>query len=182
MYSFGDMGLSYDYLKRFGHISLFMGPRLSVPLAEASEYAAREGVYAASSGRYSLGAAVSVTGVRDPVVWNAGLSCDVGLPKQERFYTTVEPGNIQISAGFSDLFNERFGFSIGIAQHVKLPVLYNGQGKPEDLRLTTAAKAEFLVLFEKNYMRFSLEATLYPLNAPFIAGFTYGHQFEMKNE
>jgi hypothetical protein len=182
LYSFGDMGFTYNYLKQFGHINLFMGPRLSIPLAEASEYAAREGVYSASSGRYSLGAEISVTGVRDPVVWNAGLAYDVGLPKKERFYTTLEPGNIQITAGFSDLFNERFGFSVGFAQYIKLPVLYNGKGKPEDLRLTTVGKAEFLVLFEKNYMRFALEATLYPLNSPFVLGFIYGHQFDMSKK
>ncbi|MDR1095408.1 MAG: hypothetical protein LBL31_03365 [Spirochaetaceae bacterium] len=182
LYSFGNMGFSYNYLKQFGHINLFAGPRLSVPLAEASEYAAREGVYSASSGRYSLGAEISITGVRDPVVWNAGLAYDLGLPKEERFYTTLEPGNIQITAGFSDLFNERFGFTVGITQYIKLPVLYNGKGKPEDLRFTTAGKGEFLVLFEKDYMKFTLETTLFPLNSPFVLGFTYGRQFDLNKK
>jgi hypothetical protein len=182
LYSFGDMGFTYEYLKQFGHINLFMGPRFSIPLAEASEYAVREGVYTASSGRYSVGAGIAVTGIRDPVVWNAGLTYDVGLPKEERFYTTLEPGNIQITAGFSDLFNERFGFSVGITQHIKLPVLYDGKGKLEDLRVATIGQGEFLVLFEKDYIRFSFEAPLYPLNNPFILGITYGHQFDLSKE
>lgn len=182
LYSFGDMLFSYEYMKKNGRISLFAGPRFGLPLAEASEYAAREGVYQAGSGRYSAGIGISATGVRDPVVWNAGLSYDVGLPKKERFYTTLEPGNIQITAGFSDLFNERFGISAGLTQYIRLPLLYDGEGNQEDLRLTTVGRAEFLVLFEKNYIRFSIEATLYPVNSPFILGAAYGHQFDLSKE
>jgi hypothetical protein len=182
LYSFGDMGFSYDYLKQFGHINLFMGPRLSIPLAEANEYAAREEVSSAGSGRYSAGVGITVTGIRDPVVWNVGFSYDVGLPKEERFYTTVEPGNMRFTAKFSDLFNDRFGFSVGISQHIKLPVLYDGVGKVEDLRFSTVGQGEFLVLFENDYIRFSLEASLYPLNNPFIFGLTYGHQFDLSKD
>jgi hypothetical protein len=110
-YSFGNMEFSYDYLKQFGHINLFVGPRFGIPLAEASEYAVREGVYSASSGRYSAGVRISVTGIRDPVVWNADLVYDVGLPKKERFYTTLEPGNIQLAVGFSDLLAKPIRFN-----------------------------------------------------------------------
>jgi hypothetical protein len=155
---------------------------LNIPLAEASEYAAREGVYSASTGRYSAGVGIEITGIRDPVVWNAGFAYDVGLPKKERFYTTVEPGDIQLTVGFSDLFNERFGFSVGFTQHIKLPALYDGIGDVEDLRVSTLGQGEFLVLFEKDYIRFSLEATLYPLNNPFVLGITYGHQFDLNKK
>jgi hypothetical protein len=182
LYSFGDMRFSYEYLKQFGHINLFMGPRFSVPLAGASEYAAREGVYTASTGRYSAGAGIAVTGIRDPVVWNASFTYDVGLPKEERFHTTLEPGNTQITLGFSNLYNERFGFTVGLSQLIKLPVLYDGVGKLEDLRVTTGVQSEFLVLFEKDYIRFSLEAKLYPLNNPFVLGLAYGHQFDLSNQ
>ncbi|MDR1095818.1 MAG: hypothetical protein LBL31_05470 [Spirochaetaceae bacterium] len=71
---------------------------------------------------------------------------------------------------------------MGITQYIKLPVLYDGKGKPEDLRFTTAGKGEFLVLFEKDYMRFTLEATLFPLNSPFVLGFTYGRQFDLNKK
>jgi hypothetical protein len=112
-YSLGDIGVTYEYLKQFGHINLFFGPRISIPIPEKSEYSAREGVYSAGTGRYTVGAGISVTGIRDPVVWNAGFVYEVGLPKDERFYTSVEPGNIQITGGFTDMFNERFGFFSG---------------------------------------------------------------------
>ncbi|MDR2054036.1 MAG: hypothetical protein LBP80_11545, partial [Treponema sp.] len=63
-----------------------------------------------------------------------------------------------------------------------LPPLYDGAGKPEDLRVSTVGLGEFLVLFEKDYIRFSLELPLYPLNNPFVFGVTYGHQFNLSKE
>ena len=181
-YSLGDLGFSYDYLKQFGHINLFAGPRFSIPLAETTEYAAREGVYSASSGRYSAGVGVSVTGIRDPVMWHGSVGYDVGLPKEERFYRAMEPGNIQVSGGFSDLFNERFGFSVDLTQYIKLPELREEIWKPEELTVSTMGRGEFLVLFEHDYIRFSLETSLYPLNRPFVLGITYGHQFDLSKE
>jgi hypothetical protein len=77
----------------------------------------------AGDGRYSIGAGVSVTGIRDPVVWNAGFQYTVGLPKQERVYRSWQPGNIQLSAGFSDLLNYRFGFSFALTQQIGLPAI-----------------------------------------------------------
>jgi hypothetical protein len=126
LYSFGDMQVSYEYLKQLGHVNVFFGPQLTIPLYDADEYAAREGVYAGGDGRYKAGFSVSVTGIRDPVVWSTGLSYDVGLPKRERFYTSVAPGNIQVSGGFSDLLNERFGFSFALVQTVNLPPVKDG--------------------------------------------------------
>jgi hypothetical protein len=67
--------------------------------AETTEYAAREGVYSAGSGRYSAGVGVSVTDIRDPVMWHGSVWYDVGLPKEERFYRAMEPGGIE---GFHD--------------------------------------------------------------------------------
>jgi hypothetical protein len=178
-YSFGDLRLSYEYLKQLGHINLFFGPRFSVPLYESTEYAVREGVYAAGNGRYTVGASISATGIRDPVVWTLGFSYDVGLPKQERFSASWLPGNMQLSAGFSDLLNDRFGFAANLYQSVNLPPIAAGVWKPEQLSAATQGKLECFVLFEKDYVRISLEATLYPLNRPFVVGFVYGHQFEL---
>jgi hypothetical protein len=178
-YSFGDLSLSYEYLKKFGHINLFFGPRAGIPLYEADSYMSREGIYVPGDGRGSAGFSVSATGTRDPVVWNAGFLWDVGLPKTERFVTSWQPGNIQISAGFSDLFNERFGFSITLAQRISLPQINNGKWRTEDLSASTAGQGEFFILFEKDYVRVSLEAGLYPLDRPFVLGFVYGHQFDL---
>jgi hypothetical protein len=112
-------------------------------------------------------------------VWNAGFLWDVGLPKTERFVTSWQPGNIQISAGFSDLFNERFGFSITLAQRIDLPQVNNGKWRTEDLSASAVGQGEFFILFEKDYVRVSLEAGLYPLDRPFVLGFVYGHQFDL---
>ena len=140
LYSFGDMAVSYEYLKQSGHINIFLGPRFTLPLYEINEYAAQEGVYAGGDGRYKVGFSVSETVVRDPVVWNVGLSYDVGLPKQERFYTSVAPGNIQISAGFSDLLNEQFGFSFGLVQAINMPLVKDGVWKKEELSFSTSGE------------------------------------------
>jgi hypothetical protein len=179
LYSFGNMGVSYEYLKKFGHISLFFGPRFGIPLYQANDYMSREGIYAPGDGRYSTGFSVSATGIQDPVVWNAGFLWDVGLPKTERFFTSWQPGNIQISTGFSDLFNERFGFSLGFTQLVSLPQINGRKWKTEGLSAATVGEGEFLILFEKDYVRVSLEATLYPLDRPFVLGLVYGHQFDL---
>jgi hypothetical protein len=182
LYSLGDLRISYEYLKQFGHINLFVGPRFGIPLGEGDAYAAREGVYAAGSGRYSTGLGVSVRGIRDPVVWQGSLSYEIGLPKEERFYTSLEPGNIQASGSFSDVFNERFGFSVGLTQTIKLPELWDGSWDGERLWVSTTGTGEFMVLFEHDYIRFSGEATLYPVNRPFVLGITYGHQFELSKD
>jgi hypothetical protein len=166
----GDLGIFYEYLKQIGHINLFVGPRLSIPLGVSNEYAIREGVYSGSTGRYSAGVKVSVTGIRDPVVWHGSFGYDVGLGKEERFYRSIEPGNIQVSGGFSDLFNERFGVSADITQAIKLPEIRDGVWNREELAVSTRGRGEFMVLFEHEYIRFSLETSLYPLNQPFILG------------
>jgi hypothetical protein len=182
LYSVEDLGISYDYLKQFGHINLFVGPRFSIPLGTSNEYTVREGVYGGSSGRYSAGVVGSVTGIRDPVVWHGSFEYDVGLGKEERFYTSFEPGNIQVSGGFSDLFNERFGVSVDITQALKLPEMRDGVWNREELVVSTRGRGEFMVLFEHDYIRFSLETSLYPLNQPFILGITYGHQFDLSKD
>jgi hypothetical protein len=178
-YSFGDLRLSYEYLKRFNHINLFFGPLVMIPLAEQNEYAAREGVYSASDGRYSIGAGVSVTGIRDPVVWNAGFQYTVGLPKQERFYRSWQPGNMQLSAGFSDLLNYRFGFSFALTQQIDLPAIMGDHIDPAGVRVLSRAKGELMILFETDTVRVSVETSLYPINRPFLLGLVYGHKFDL---
>jgi hypothetical protein len=123
-------------------------------LYEGNEYAAREGVYTGGEGRYKAGFSVSVTGIRDPVVWNAGLRYDVGLSKRERFYTSIAPGDIEISGGISDVLNERFGFSMGIVQGIKMPEIKEGEWDREDLPVATTGSGECFVLFEKIYTVF----------------------------
>jgi hypothetical protein len=182
-YAPGDLTLAYEYLKQIKHLNLFFGPKLSIPLSRTNEYMLREGIYAASDGRFDLGFAVSLTGIRDPVVWNAGFKYDVGLPKKERFYTSWQPGNMQVSAGFSDLFNERFGFSFGVYQNIMLPQINGGEWKSEDLSMSTYCRLEFLILFEKDYVKAAVNAYAFPRNKPFIFELVYGHTFKIpKND
>jgi hypothetical protein len=177
-YSFGDVSLSYEYLTQFNHVNLFFGPRVSIPLTESNEYLSREGILTAGSGRFTAGFAVTATGIMDPVVWNLGLSYDVGLPKQERFASSWVPGTIQVSASLSDLINERFGFAVGTYQMISLPALTNGVPAKGGVSVSSLARLEVFVLFEKDYIRVSMDTYAYPLNRPVVFGVVYGHQFK----
>jgi hypothetical protein len=177
-YSPGDLNIGYEYLHQRGNLNLFFGPLLTIPLAASNEYAAREGVLQGSGGRYYAGAFFSITGTRDPVVWNAGIIYQAGLPKEERFSTSWEPGNMQIAAGFSDLVNDRYGFSLGFSHNVNLPKVIDGRWDKTGPMVSTHSKVEGFILFEHDYVRVSLEAALYPLNQPFVIGVVYGHEFK----
>jgi hypothetical protein len=181
-YSLGDLSLGYEYLKQMKHINLFVGPLITIPLAETNEYAAREGVYSTSNGRVMAGFSLAITGIRDPVVWNAGVQYLVGLPKEERSYWSWQPGDIQVSLGVSDLVNNRFGFALGLYHHITLP---DGKGEHwelADLAVSTFARVEGLLVFEQDYMRVSVDAYVYPLNKPVVLGITYGHQFDLSKK
>jgi hypothetical protein len=177
-YAPGNIRLGYDYRFRFNHLNLFTGPLAAISLTENNEYSLREGVLAAGSGRHSVGARVSLTGVRDPVVWNVDVQYLIGLPKTERFYTSWQPGNIQVSAGFSHLSNYRFGLGLALTQRLNLPALLDGQWDPAGVSVSTLGKGEFFILFEKDYVRMSAETSLYPINQPAAIGLVYGHAFD----
>jgi hypothetical protein len=177
LYSIGDISLGYDYLFQFNHINLFIGPAATIPLAETNDYALREGVFSAGGGRFTAGVRASVTGIRDPVVWNADIQYMIGLPKEERFYTSWQPGNMQVSAGFSNLVNSRFGFALGLTQRAELPGILGGRWDTAGVTVATTGKGEFFILFEKDYVRVSVETSLYPLSQPAVIGLAYGHKF-----
>lgn len=181
-HSFGDIQLSYDYLYQLNHINLFIGPRFFIPLVETNEYAAREGIFSASAGRFMAGFLCAVTGIRDPIVWNVELQYVFGFPKEERFYTSVHPGIIRIQAGFSDLLNSLFGFSIALRQIINLPVFKGSHYDTQELSVSSGIKLEFFILFEKDYVRVFSEFVFYPLNKPFISGILYGHKFEIRKQ
>jgi hypothetical protein len=117
-----------------------------------------------------------------------GLSYDIGLPKQERFYTSWLPGNIQLSASLSDLVNERFGFAVGMYQLLNLPALNIGNevsaGVPAKggVSVSSLFRLEVFVLFEKDYVRVSMDTYAYPLNRPMVFGVVYGHQFKQADK
>jgi hypothetical protein len=178
-YYMGDINLSYAYLKQLPHLNLFFGSFFNIPLAVSNEYAAREGVYASGEGHYEAGLSFSMTGVRDPVVWDMGLRYTLGLPKEERFYTTWRPGTIQASLGISDLFNDRFGFSLGLSETLALPRMIRSSMEPGGLTMNTGVKLEAIILFEHDYLRLSAESYLFPLYQPVFVGVTYGHNFKL---
>jgi hypothetical protein len=151
-------------------------------LSENNEYATREGVLAAGSGRVTAGFSVTATGIMDPIVWNLGLRYDAGLPKQERFYTSWLPGTIQLSASLSDLVNERFGFAAGMYQQLDLPAVKNGVPDKGGLSVASFFRLEVFILFEKDYVRISMDTYAYPLNQPVVFGVMYGHQFKQTDK
>ncbi|MDR1221097.1 MAG: hypothetical protein LBK73_16035 [Treponema sp.] len=55
---------------------------------------------------------------------------------------------MQVSGGFSDLLNERFGFSFAFVQAVNLPPVRRGW-KTDDLTVLTAGTGAFFMLFER---------------------------------
>jgi hypothetical protein len=181
-YAIGDIQASYEYMKQMGYVNLFFSPEMTMPLTRANEYKRREGVLSGGAGRCTAGFAFSATGVRDMVVWTLGLRYGVGLPKEERFYTTRDPGNIQISGGMTHLFNERFGGSVSLYQHINLPEISGGVFDREGrgASVATAMRVEALILFEKDYIKLGSDAYLHPLFQPVTFSFTFGHQFEIK--
>jgi hypothetical protein len=178
----GDINLSYEYLKQLSHLNLFFGAFMGVPLAASNEYAAREGVYASGEGRYEAGLSFSITGIRDPVVWDLDLRHSLGLPKEERHYTAWRPGTIQASFGITDLFNDRFGFSIGLSETLVLPKMIGMSMEPGGLSLLTGYRLEAVMLFEHDYLRLSAESYLFPLYQPVVVGVTYGHNFKLASK
>ena len=182
VYYIGDINLSYEYLKQLSHLNLFFSPFFNIPLAVSNEYAAREGVYASGEGRYEAGFGVSMTGIRDPVVWDLGLRYTLGLPKEERYYTSWQPGTIQVSLGISDLLNDRFGFSLGISETLIMPRMIGLSMETEGLSLQTGFKLEALILFEHDYLRFSVESYLFPQYQPVFVGVSYGHNFKLPSK
>jgi hypothetical protein len=181
-YRMGDINLSYEYLKQFSNLNLFFGSFLGIPLTVSNDYAAREAVYSNGEGRHEIGCSFSLTGVRDPIVWDAGLRYTLGLPKKERYTTTWRPGTIQVSAGISDLFNDRFGFSIGISETLIFPRLIGPHAEPNGFTMLTGFKLGTVVLLEHDYLRFSIDSILYPLYQPVVFSVTYGHNFKLHNK
>jgi hypothetical protein len=178
-YYIGDIHLSYEYLKQLTHLNLFFGSFLSIPLTVSNEYAARESVYALGECRYEAGLSFSMTGIRDPIVWILGLRYALGLPKEERYYTSWRPGTIQASLGISDLFNDRFGFSVGLSETLILPRMIGLSMEPDGLSMSTGFKLEAFILFEHDYLRFSTESYIFPMYQPVVIGVTYGHNFKL---
>jgi hypothetical protein len=122
-----------------------------------------------------------MTGIRDPVVWNLGLRYALGLPREERYYTTWRPGTIQTSFGITDLFNDRFGFSMGVTETLVLPRMIGMSMEPGGLSLLTGYKLEAVILFEHAYLRLSAESYLFPLYQPVVIGVVYGHNFKLSS-
>jgi hypothetical protein len=181
-YYMGDINLSYEYLKQIRHLNLFLGSFAVIPLAVSNEYAAREGVYASGEGRYEAGLSFSMTGIKDPVVWDIGVRYALGLPKEERYHTTWRPGTIQTSLAITDLFNDRFGFSVGLSESVILPRMEGMSMEPGGLALRTGLKLEALILFEHDYVRLSAEGYVFPPYQPVFVGITYGHNFKLSSK
>jgi hypothetical protein len=178
-YSFGDIQVSYEYTKKIDYVNLFLGSQLQIPVAESSEYAAREGVYTVGSGRYNIGLSVAASGIRDPIVWSATFKYDVGLPKEERFYTSWRPGDMQLSGSILKLANERFGFSLGLYQNILLPQINDGKWKSNDFSASTVLHLETLILFEKDYAKVSADIYTFPQGNPVVIGLLYGHTFKL---
>jgi len=171
--------LSYEYLKQINHLNLFYGPQITIPLGITNEYIVREGVLTASAGRYTAGGTFAINGIRDPIIWSGELKYDIGLPKKERFGTTWLPGIIRLTMGLTDLFNDKFGISIGLQQNIILAEIYNSKKVPDSFLYSAVYQIEVFTLFEKDYLRTAIVAPVYPINQPVIISVTYGHIFKI---
>jgi len=124
------------------------------------------------------GVSFTITGIRYPVVWNGEFSYKIGFPKEERFGMSWLPGIMRIYFGISDLFNDRFGFSLGIQQNITLPEIKNGHPIPDSLVFSSSIRAEIFALFEKDYVRLAVTIPAYPIETPVLFSIIYGHSFK----
>jgi hypothetical protein len=173
-YGFEDIFLSYDYMKKVHNINFFFGGFWGIPLPQE-----KENLFTFGSGRHNVGLKFSLTGVRDPVVWNIGAQYGIGLPKDEGNYSSWDPGNIQVNMGITTLFNERFGLSLNLYQTVILPRVNNGNMKVEDLKVAILLLPEVLLMNENWYMRIGFDIYGYPMNIPVTVTITYGYTFDI---
>jgi hypothetical protein len=177
-YSVGDVQLSYEYVKKITAVNWTFGSTLQIPAAASSEYAAREGIYTVGSGRFAAGVMCAASAVRDPIVWTLSAAYTVGFPKQERFYTPWQPGDMQLSATLLHLLNERFALSLALRQTASLPQINGNKWDAADFSTSTLLSPEALILFEDDYVKLSADLYLFPRTRSAALSFAYGHTFK----
>jgi hypothetical protein len=172
---FGNLVLSYDYLKQIEQLNLFLGGYASMAYPDD---------IAIAGSRHIAGLRMSVSGVKDPIVWNAGFQYGVGLPKEERGVQTWEPGNMQGNVGIMSMFNSIFGFGLGFIQSVRLAPFRDGDRNREETRTASVFRPEVLILLGPRrtgidwYVRFSLDIYAYPTAAPGVFTLLLGNSVD----
>jgi hypothetical protein len=177
-FSWGDLRIEYDYMKFFRNINLSLGSFVTT-LLEPVEKDAETTKLNIGSGRVCLGINTLLTGILDPVVWSVGLEYTIGLPDKDG---TVQPGNIQLQASISNLVNERFGFALGIYPRIGIPEIQDGTIHTSTLSITSFIRPEIFIMFDHDYVRFSLDAYTYPFGTPFVFNIIYGHNFQITKQ
>jgi hypothetical protein len=122
----GDPSLSAGYIFRIGDVRLRMEANYSFPLGIWNPYQASEVGIVSGSGFHRTGAAVSVSRILDPVVLNGTLGCGIGLPREERFGWTMDPGSLFLSLSITEVLNDRTGYRIGVTNRLGIPWIRNG--------------------------------------------------------
>jgi hypothetical protein len=178
-YTFGDINISYAYLRRQSGLNLSYGGRVVIPFAKLSTNTPLEGNTTGNE-QYYLGASFSIAGVLDPVVWRMGINYDIGLPESKLLYTSWQPGNSQIYGQFTRLINERFGLAFTMIEDIRLPEVNNGIWERSNLITSNIVRIELFVLYDKDDFRLGVDMYTYPNNRPIAIKVSYGHRFTVK--
>ncbi len=123
----GDLSASIGWTGKVGDFRLRGGLSSDIPTGDWNPYTTREGILTGGSGRWTIGANVSISRILDPVVIGSVFSYNVGLPRVERFVTTIRPGDMNLQLFISEVLNDRIGYTIRIIQGFCLSELRNNQ-------------------------------------------------------
>ena len=166
MVGLGDIELSAGWTNRIADTRVSASLRTTVPTGEWNPYAAAEGVLTPGSGRWSVGMALSVSRIIDPVVLGAAFAWDVGLPRAERFSTTWRPGDMSFSLSVTEVLNDRVGYSLKALQSASLPELRNDGYSLDSFSYTASMSIELWYSDGDASARFGVSKSVTSSDAP----------------
>jgi len=166
MAGLGDIDLSAGWTGRVSDTRLSVSVRGSAPTGAWNPYAAAEGVLAPGSGRWTIGAAMSASRILDPVVLGASFAYDVGLPRAERFSTTLRPGDMALSLSITEVLNDKVGYTLKAAQSALLPELRDGACSLDSFSYAASASIELWYSDGDAAARFGVSKSVTSPDAP----------------
>lgn len=180
----GDIEVSAGWTGRLADTRVSASLQLSAPTGEWNPYAAAEGMLLAGSGRWSTGAAFSVSKILDPVVLGARFSYDVGLPRVERFSTTWRPGDMSLSLNVTEVLNDSVGYTLKATQSASLPEIRDGAYDLDSFAYAASASIELWYSNGDVAIRFGPSKSMTNIETParLSAALSYALRSEKKDE